>query len=79
MFEKTKPHSRRIGFVRQILYVSRERYMVVSLAGDRWALDPSDRDNYLQMRRCCVQVAVEPLGKASFKSGLAHRIIFRCR
>jgi hypothetical protein len=51
VFEKTKPHYRTYGLVRQILYVRRERYIVVVLIGDRWALDPPGGDNHLQMNR----------------------------
>jgi hypothetical protein len=47
---------------------------VASLAGCRWVLDPPLADG--PSGCCSVQVAAKPLGKASFKSGLAHKTIF---
>jgi hypothetical protein len=48
---------------------------VVSLAGNCWALDPPGRNKHLTNEPngyCSFQEAAEPLGKASFKSGLTQ-------
>jgi hypothetical protein len=51
-------------------------FILVFLAGGRWEIHPPGTD---KPSGCCsVQVAAEPLGKASFKCRLAHRTIFGC-